>query len=79
MPNLKTESENFAWTVVAMGGLQMKIVPVREDMRIRFFGGRRDITTQIASFVRRGFIQVNVTHGDRLVVVKPDEPGWQKN
>ena len=76
-PRFASENDSFAWTVIKMGGLQAQMIVVRDSFHVRFIGGNHDITHQVASFVRRGYIQVVTDRNNRISVVFPGEYGWK--
>lgn len=76
-PQLVAEPDMFAWTVIRMGGVRAEVHRFRDGFRLEFFGGQRNISHTLASFVRRRFIQINVTYGNKVEVVFPGEAGWR--
>lgn len=76
-PTLNSEADNYAWTVIKMGGLEARVVPFRDSFWVVFMGGGRIITANVASFVRRGYIQL-VTKGNKITILFPGDPGWKE-
>lgn len=45
-----------------MGGVRTLALPFRDEVRVKFFIGERDVTREIASYLERGFIRINTAN-----------------
>jgi hypothetical protein len=59
-----------------MGALQARFVVIRDDMRVHWYVNKTNVTPEVASFVRRGFMQINIRK-DRIQVLFPGDVDWR--